>query len=124
MRIIMMMILIVSAMVASDQAYARGYSTSTSCLPKSLKVRLAQIRKKFGPIKIISTLRKGARMKSSGRPSKHASCRAVDFKVKNKAKVFAWLKKIHKGGIGLYYGKCSHIHIDNGYPVRWVSRNC
>ncbi len=109
----------------TDQAEARKqFSTSPRCLPKAIKARLSQIRRKFGRIKIISTYRRGARIRGSGRPSKHASCRAVDFKVRNKKKVYTWLKRVHRGGLGLYYGKCSHIHIDNGMKLRWVKRGC
>jgi len=96
----------------------------TSCLPSAVKQRLAQVRKKFGPITIISTVRRGARIAGSGRRSKHADCRAVDFKVKNKMKVWRWLNRNHKGGAGLYHGKCSHIHIDNGPRARWNRSYC
>lgn len=106
--------------------YSRSikYSTSTKCLPNVLKQRLNQIRRKFGPIKIVSTLRRGARIRGSGRPSKHATCRAVDFKVKNRVAVFRWLNKNHKGGVGLYHGRCRHIHIDNGANLRWIKKSC
>ena len=96
----------------------------TGCLPVVLKQRLAQIRKKFGPVTIISTIRRGARIAGSGRMSKHASCRAVDFKVRNKMKVYRWLAKVHNGGVGLYHGRCSHIHIDNGPRSRWNRNYC
>ncbi len=111
------------ALTADNAEARRNYSTSASCLPKALKSRLSEIRRKFGRIKIISTYRRGARM-PNGRPSKHGSCRAVDFKVRNKKKVYAWLNRIHRGGVGLYYGKCSHIHIDNGMKLRWIKRGC
>ncbi len=96
----------------------------TGCLPGVIKSRLAEIRKKFGPVTIISTMRRGARISGSGRRSKHADCRAVDFKVKNKMKVYRWLNKIHNGGVGLYHGPCSHIHIDNGSRTRWNRNYC
>jgi uncharacterized protein YcbK (DUF882 family) len=97
---------------------------TTSCLPSILKKRLAQIRKKFGRVTIISTIRRGARIAGTGRRSKHADCRAVDFKVRNKMKVWRWLNKIHKGGVGVYHGSCSHIHIDNGHRARWNRNYC
>ena len=97
---------------------------STGCLPSVVKKRLAEIRKKFGPVTIISTMRRGARISGSGRRSKHADCRAVDFKVRNKMKVYRWLNKIHNGGVGVYHGPCSHIHIDNGSRTRWNRNYC
>lgn len=105
-------------------SYAEAGRLKTSCLPASIKQRLAQIRKKFGPVRIISTRRRGARIAGTGRRSKHADCRAVDFKVKNRIRVWRWLKKVHKGGLGLYHGRCSHIHIDNGPRARWNRRYC
>lgn len=94
------------------------------CVPASLKARLAEIRAKFGPVTVISTLRRGAQVRFSGRPSRHAACRAVDFKVGNKAAVYRWLDKVHNGGVGIYHGACSHIHIDDGERARWSRNYC
>jgi len=95
-------------------------ASSESCLPSSLKSRLSDIRKRYGVIKIVSTHRKGAKIKGSGRASYHASCRAVDF-VPPRGKyseVTRWLYANHEGGVGTY--SCmNHIHIDNGPNVRW-----
>ena len=96
-------------------------AASTKCLPASLKHRLHQMRKKFGRIRVISTYRPGARIAGSGRPSYHASCRAVDFhppRGKYRA-VVNWLRKVHKGGLGTYSCGMRHIHIDNGPKVRF-----
>ncbi|NJM55662.1 MAG: hypothetical protein HC841_06935 [Verrucomicrobiae bacterium] len=69
---------------------------------------------------ILSTYRPGARIAGSGKSSLHASCRAVDFKpTRNHAKVVAWLKANHGGGVGTYSGSMNHIHIDNGAYVRF-----
>ncbi len=106
--------------VESSQAGSR----SISCLPSAVKQRLAQVRKKFGPVTIVSTRRGGARIAGTGRRSKHADCRAVDFKIKNKMRAWRWLNKNHNGGVGLYHGKCSHIHIDNGARARWNRSYC
>ncbi|MFV0296528.1 MAG: YcbK family protein [Hyphomicrobiaceae bacterium] len=99
---------------------AANAGSSTSCLPASLKARLAQIRRKFGPIQILSTYRRGARM-PNGHKSFHASCRAVDFNPpRGKYRQVAnWLKKIHNGGVGTYSCGMHHIHIDNGPRVRF-----
>lgn len=93
---------------------------SSKCLPSVLKTRLAQVEKRWGKVRVISTHRPGAKLKS-GRPSKHATCRAVDF-VPPKGTygaVAKWLKANHKGGVGTYSGKFHHIHIDTGKPYRW-----
>ncbi|MEL6287273.1 MAG: D-Ala-D-Ala carboxypeptidase family metallohydrolase [Pseudomonadota bacterium] len=93
----------------------------TSCLPSSLKSTLAQIRKRFGAPRILSTHRPGATVRGTGRRSLHASCRAVDFhppRGKYRA-VVAWLKRNHPGGVGTYSGTHNHIHIDSGARVRW-----
>jgi hypothetical protein len=99
---------------------AEAASTSESCLPGVLKTRLAEVRKRFGPIKVVSTHRPGARINGSGKPSYHGSCRAVDFvppSGKYRA-VTKFLYAVHDGGIGTY--TCmNHIHIDNGPNYRW-----
>lgn len=108
-----------------DDANARvrrggGATTGEGCLPGVLKSRLAQVRKRFGSINVVSTHRPGARINGSGKPSYHGSCRAVDFvppSGKYKA-VTVWLYANHEGGVGTY--TCmNHIHLDNGPNVRW-----
>ncbi|MEM1306605.1 MAG: D-Ala-D-Ala carboxypeptidase family metallohydrolase [Pseudomonadota bacterium] len=96
-------------------------AASQKCLPGVLKKRLAQIRKKFGKVTVISTFRRGARIRGTGRPSYHASCRAVDFNPpRGKYRAVArWLKANHSGGVGTYSCKMHHIHIDNGPRVRF-----
>jgi len=93
----------------------------TSCLPGSVKAKLAQIRAKFGPVRIVSTHRPGARIAGSGKRSYHASCRAVDFHAPRgkRGSVVAWLKRNHSGGVGTYSCRMHHIHIDNGPRVRF-----
>lgn len=97
-------------------AARRDTKTGTGCLPGALKTRLSQIRARFGPVRVISTFRRGARVAGTGRRSLHASCRAVDFyppRGKYRA-VVAWLRRNHFGGIGTYSCAMHHIHIDNG----------
>lgn len=105
----------------SDFAMKPAYAKGTGCLPGILKTRLSQIRQKFGPVKVISTHRAGARIAGSGKPSYHASCRAVDFHApKGKYKqVVSWLRANHKGGVGTYSCGMHHIHLDNGPNVRF-----
>ena len=124
MRNVILTVLFAFLMLAGTSQFSMAGRHPTSCLPASIKARLNQIRKKFGPVQIISTLRRGARIAGTGRRSKHADCRAVDFKVKNKQKVWRWLNKVHDGGVGIYHGTCSHLHIDNGHRARWNRNYC
>ncbi len=91
------------------------------CLPGSIKVKLNIVRKKYGRVTVISSYRRNARVRRTGKRSYHASCRAVDFKVprRNYWKAARWLRKTHKGGVGTYSGRFNHIHIDNGRRARW-----
>jgi hypothetical protein len=100
---------------------AQAAGMATGCLPGVLKQRLSQIRSKFGPVRVVSAHRPGARIAGSGRRSFHSSCRAVDFhppRGKHRA-VVAWLKANHGGGVGTYSCGMNHIHIDNGPQVRF-----
>ncbi|MBS0241924.1 MAG: peptidase M15 [Proteobacteria bacterium] len=94
--------------------------TGTGCLPGILKTRLAQIASKFGSVQVISTFRAGARI-GGGKPSFHASCRAVDFNPPpgKYSQVVAWLHANHSGGVGTYSCGMHHIHIDNGPRVHF-----
>ena len=114
-------LLLVAAVVAVPFTLSTpAMAASESCLPGVLKQRLSQIRSRFGSISVISTHRKGARIRGTGKASYHASCRAADF-IPPRGKyreVVRWLYANHEGGIGTY--SCmSHIHIDNGPNVRW-----
>jgi uncharacterized protein YcbK (DUF882 family) len=114
-------LLIAASTCGPSMAEARGGATTgESCLPGVIKARLAQVRKNFGSIQVVSTHRPGAKIRGSGNTSYHASCRAADF-VPPKGKygtVTKWLYANHEGGVGTY--TCmNHIHIDNGPNVRW-----
>ena len=93
---------------------------NTSCLPGNLRAALANVRARFGPVTVISTHRPGARIRG-GRPSLHASCRAVDFRPARGtySKVAAYLRSNWNGGLGTY--SSGHIHIDAGPRYRWHS---
>ena len=109
------------AMTGLSAAGTSANAASTGCLPGSVKAKLAQIRSKFGPVRIVSTHRPGARIAGSGKRSYHASCRAVDFhppRGKHR-QVASWLKRNHSGGVGTYSCGMHHIHIDNGPRVRF-----
>ena len=98
-----------------------AHAARTSCLPGSVKTKLAQIHAKFGPVRTVSTHRPGARIAGSGKRSYHASCRAVDFHAPRgkRGSVVAWLKRNHSGSVGTYSCGMHHIHIDNGPRVRF-----
>jgi hypothetical protein len=97
---------------------SRGHSTSTACLPGSLKVALADVQRRFGRVTVVSTLRRGARI-AGGRPSMHASCQAVDFRPARGtySQAAAYLRRTWRGGMGTY--SSGHIHIDTGENYRW-----
>lgn len=120
-RFAMALTLLVGAFAMTAPQPAVAASSSTGCLPGSIKSKLSQIRQKFGSISVISTSRPGARIAGSGKRSYHASCRAADFHPpKGKYRqVVAWLKKNHSGGVGTYSCGMHHIHIDNGPRVRF-----
>jgi uncharacterized protein YcbK (DUF882 family) len=114
-------LLLADVTLGPSTAEARSSATtSESCLPGVIKARLAQVRKNFGSIQVVSTHRPGAKIRGSGNTSYHASCRAADFVPPDGKyrKVTKWLYANHEGGVGTY--TCmNHIHIDNGPNVRW-----
>jgi uncharacterized protein YcbK (DUF882 family) len=96
-------------------------SVSQTCVPSELKLLLDDVERHFGPVQVISTHRPGATVAGTGRRSKHADCRAVDFNPpRGKYREVAdWLKQNHDGGVGTYACGMNHIHIDNGDSRRW-----
>lgn len=98
-----------------------GASVSRSCLTSSTRALLGRIEAKFGSVKIVSTCRPGARIRGTGKVSKHASGQAVDFVAPNgrKGAVVQWLIANHRSGGTMTYPGMNHIHVDVGY--RFVS---
>lgn len=98
-----------------------GAGTSRSCLTSSTRALLNRIEARFGAVKIVSTCRPGARIRGTGKVSKHASGQAVDFVAPGgkKGEVVRWLMANHKSGGTMTYPGMSHIHVDIGY--RFVS---
>jgi uncharacterized protein YcbK (DUF882 family) len=105
---------VVALALLAIPSVALGATTGTNCLPASLKARLAEVQRKFGPLKVVSTHRAGAKIRGTGRTSLHASCRAVDFiPPKGKyAAVVSYLKRANSGHTLTY--SSGHIHIDTG----------
>ena len=85
------------------------------CLTKPVHALLDKIEARFGPVRVISTCRPGARIAGSGRISRHASGNAVDFEAgSRKGEIINWLVANHKTGGTMTYPDMSHIHIDIG----------
>lgn len=96
--------------------------TSTACLTSEARNLLARIRGQFGNVQIVSTCRPGARIAGTGRPSRHASGQAIDFRVPGrKAEVVRWLIANHRNGGTMTYRDMDHIHVDVG--PRFVALN-
>jgi hypothetical protein len=96
-------------------------STPTRCLPGSLTAVLADVSARFGVVSIQSTHRSHGRNRRAGgaRRSLHLSCRAIDFRVKSRARgVMAYLRsRPEVGGLKVY--RNGIIHIDNGSRRSW-----
>lgn len=92
-----------------------GDETSRSCLTIEARRLLSRIEAQFGSVEIVSTCRPGARIATSGNPSKHASGQAIDFRVPGKkGKVVQWLRDNHGNGGTMTYSDMDHIHVDVG----------
>lgn len=92
-----------------------GGATSRSCLTRDARSLLNSIESHFGRVEIISTCRPGARIATTGRPSKHGSGQAIDFRAPGKKKqVVQWLINNHGDGGTMTYSDMDHIHVDVG----------
>ncbi|MGE3147372.1 MAG: D-Ala-D-Ala carboxypeptidase family metallohydrolase [Pseudorhodoplanes sp.] len=97
-----------------------GATASRGCLKPAAAALLARIESQFGPVKVISTCRPGARIAGSGKPSKHGFGLAVDFDAGGrKQAIVNWLRANHTSGGTMTYARMSHIHVDIG--PRFVS---
>jgi hypothetical protein len=86
-----------------------------SCLTPAVRGLLDRIEQKFGPVKVMSTCRRGATIAATGRPSRHASGNAVDFDAGGrKAAILEWLIANHRTGGIMTYAGMDHIHVDIG----------
>ena len=108
------------SMTSRNQA---SNGSSRSCLTGEARALLNSIENKFGRVQIVSTCRPGARIATSGRPSKHASGQAIDFRVPGKKKqVVNWLINNHGDGGTMTYSDMDHIHVDVGYHFVALNR--
>ena len=109
------------SMTSRNQESASG--TSRSCLTGDARALLNSIENQFSRVEIVSTCRPGARIATSGRPSKHASGEAIDFRAPGKKKqVVQWLINNHGDGGTMTYSDMDHIHVDVGYHFVALNR--
>lgn len=98
--------------------------SSTGCLTSEARNLLGRIKARFGNVQIISTCRRGARIAGTGKPSKHASGQAIDFRVPGRKKeVVQWLIANHRSGGTMTYRDMDHVHVDVGYRFVALNRN-
>lgn len=110
--------------MTSRKHAGRSGGSSTGCLTTQAQNLLGRIRSQFGNVQIISTCRRGARIATTGRPSKHASGQAIDFRVPGrKAEVVRWLIANHRSGGTMTYRDMDHIHVDVGSRFVALNRN-
>ena len=99
---------------SSHKSHASS-GTSRACLTSAARGLLSRIEQRFGAMQIISTCRRGARIRGTGRVSRHASGNAIDFNAGNrKGAVIQWLIANHRSGGTMTYSGMSHIHVDIG----------
>ncbi len=85
------------------------------CLSSAAKDLLGRIEAKFGAMQLVSTCRSGATIAGTGRPSRHRTGNAIDFKAgARKQAVVDWLVANHSQGGTMTYRDMDHIHVDIG----------
>lgn len=96
-------------------------SAPTNCIPGDLRDVVASVAERFGPVSLESTHRTRRHNARAGgaRHSLHLSCRAIDFRVRARARgVMAYLRAHPQvGGLKIY--RNGIIHIDNGERRSW-----
>ena len=109
------------ASLVSQGAITLRTSAPTNCIPGDLRDVVASVAEKFGPVSVESTHRTTGRNWRAGgaRHSLHLSCRAIDFRVRARARgVMAYLRASPQvGGLKIY--RNGIIHIDNGERRSW-----
>lgn len=105
-------VVIVAVIFSPRKAWA---SASRNCLSYEAHRLLDTIERRFGPVQVISTCRPGAKVRGTGRPSRHASGNAIDFRAgARKQAIVEWLAATHRSGGLMTYRHSSHIHVDIG----------
>ena len=102
--------------LAGQAPPAKGQPTaSRSCLAPDAQAVLTNLEARFGPVRVVSTCRPGAKIAGTNKPSHHASGRAVDFIAPRgrKAEIVRWLYQ-HNSGLVMTYARMGHVHFDTG----------
>lgn len=87
---------------------------SLAGFPVPLQKMVATLQSQCGAT-ITSAYRPGARVAGSGRPSLHASKRAVDLQARNPSCLYATLKRVrYAGGYSTDYRAVNHLHMSWG----------
>ncbi|QRM30628.1 D-Ala-D-Ala carboxypeptidase family metallohydrolase [Microvirga sp. VF16] len=109
------------ASLVSEGTITLRASAPTNCTPGNLRDVVASVAEKFGPVSVESTHRtRGRNWRAGGaRHSLHLSCRAIDFRVRARARgIMAYLRAHPQvGGLKIY--RNGIIHIDNGERRSW-----
>jgi len=95
---------------------------SRSCLTAAASNLLSRIEANFGPVRVVSACRPGARIAGTRKISRHASGNAVDFDAgSRKGAILRWLMANHHSGGTMTYARMGHVHVDIG--PRFVKLN-
>jgi len=101
-----------------------GSSVSRACLNAQTRAVLAQVEARFGPVKVVSTCRRGAVIAGTRRPSMHRYGMAVDFEASGrKAAIVQWLRS-NNSGMVMTYARSGHIHFDTGSYRSYACAEC
>lgn len=103
--------------IAKHKGRSNGDGDDIACLTESTRAAWYKLKEAFPSVYAISTCRPGAVIATSGNPSQHRYGKAIDFEPggHSKAKIVAWLRENHNGGI-MTYSDMDHIHMDTGHP--------
>lgn len=103
---------------------ARGGSVSRACLTPQTRNVLAGLESRFGPVRVISTCRRGAVIAGTRRPSMHRYGMAVDFVPPpgRRAGMISWLRA-NSGGMVITY-RSGHVHFDTGSYRSYACAEC
>ena len=97
------------------------YRAPSNCIPGSLRVVLARVSAKYGPVTVNSTYRSPGKNRKVGGKGKsmHLSCRAVDFRVHGSSRGLIRYLSAQKEVGGLNRYPSGFYHIDNGPRRTW-----
>lgn len=101
-----------------------GSSVSRACLTAPTRSVLGRLEATFGPVRVISTCRRGAVIAGTRRPSYHRYGMAVDFVPPpgRRADIIRWLHANNHGMVITY--RSGHVHFDTGSYNRVACAEC